>query len=231
MQVSECTLVIMAKAVRAGAVKTRLSACLAAQAITEFYRCLLEDTLALARSLDSVETAIMSPAGDVEDLRHMASDGMQVVAQNGNGLAAALASVFEHFSDGGRQRVVAFNSDSPHLPPSVLRLAFDTLDSCDLVVGPTNDGGYYLVGAKAAHPGLFAPRAMGTANALETLLGHARTLGLSVGSTDEFYDIDLPTDLTRLAEELRLAPERAPRTARWLAEWARSQPQSNGVKP
>jgi hypothetical protein len=72
---------------------------------------------------------------------------------------------------------------------------------------------------------------MGTANALETLLGHARALGLSVGSTDEFYDIDLPTDLTRLAEELRRAPERAPRTARWLAEWARSQPQSNGVKP
>jgi rSAM/selenodomain-associated transferase 1 len=231
MQVSDCTLVIMAKAVRAGAVKTRLSACLPAQAVTEFYRCLLEDTMALARSLDSVETAIMSPAGDVEDLRRMAGDRMQVVAQKGNGLAAGLASVFEHFSDGGRRRVVAFNSDSPHLPPSVLRLAFDTLDSCELVVGPTNDGGYYLVGAKAPYPGLFAPGAMGTTNALETLLARARGLRLSVGSTDEFYDIDLPTDLTRLAEELRLAPGRAPRTARWLADWARSRSQPNGMNP
>lgn len=230
MQVSDCTLVIMAKAVRAGAVKTRLAGCLPADSIPEFYRCLLEDTMALARSLENVETAIMSPAGDVEELTRMSGNGMPVVAQKGNGLAAGLASVFEHFSDGGRRRIVAFNSDSPHLPANVLRQAFDTLGSCDLVVGPTNDGGYYLVGAKAPYPGLFAPRTMGTANALEVLLARARALGLAVGSTGEFYDIDLPTDLTRLAEELRFAPESAPRTARWLAEWARSQSQSNGMK-
>ena len=232
MQVSDCTLVIMAKAVRAGAVKTRLAACLPAHAITGLYRCLLEDTMALARSLDTVETAIRSPAADVEDLSRMAGDGMQVVAQNGDGLAAGLASVFEHFSTAGRQRIVAFNSDSPHLPSSVLRLAFDALGSCDLVVGPTHDGGYYLVGAKAAHPGLFAASAMGTASALKTLLARAHALGLSVRSIDEFYDIDLPADLTRLAEELQLAPECAPRTARWLAEWTRTtaQPQSNGLK-
>jgi rSAM/selenodomain-associated transferase 1 len=231
MQVSDCTLVIMAKAVRAGAVKTRLAAALPAHAITEFYRCLLEDTMALARSLDGVAAAIMSPAEDVEELTRMAGDGIPVVGQKGSGLAAGLASVFEHFSDGGRQRVVAFNSDSPHLPPAVLRRAFDALDACDLVVGPTNDGGYYLVGAKAPHALLFAPSAMGMANALETLLASARELGLSVGSTDEFYDIDLPADLSRLAEELRRAPERAPRAARWLAEWERSQPQSYGMKP
>jgi glycosyltransferase A (GT-A) superfamily protein (DUF2064 family) len=231
MEVSDCTLVIMAKAVRAGAEKTRLGACLPAHAITGLYRCLLEDTMALARSLDRVETAIMSPAADIEDPSRMTGYGMQVVAQKGDGLAAGLASVFEHFSAAGRQRIVAFNSDSPHLLSSVLRLAFDTLGSCDLVVGPT-DGGYYLVGAKAAHPGLFAASAMGTANALETLLGRAQALGLAVRSTDEFYDIDLPADLTRLAEELRLAPERAPRTALGLAEWARTaaQPQSNGLK-
>src|SRR5215471_20541754 len=91
-----CTLVIMAKAVRAGAVKTRLAACLPAHAIAGLYRCLLEDTMALARSLDIVETAIMSPAADVEDLSRVAVDGIRVVAQSGDGLAAGLASVFEH---------------------------------------------------------------------------------------------------------------------------------------
>ena len=165
----------------------------------------------------------MSPAADVEDLSRMAGNGVQVVAQTGEGLGPALTSVFAHFATAGRRRIVAFNSDSPHLPASALRLAFDALRSCDLVVGPTHDGGYYLVGGTASHPGLFASSAMGTTSALQALLARAQVLGLSVRSIDPFYDIDVPADLSRLAEELRLAPERAPRTARWLAEWARQR--------
>ena len=216
----DCVLVIMAKAVRLGAVKTRLSACLPSAAITGLYRCLLEDTVDLAKSLDGVETAVMSPAGDVEDLAHMLGNRAQVVAQTGDGLGAGLTSVFAHFAADSGRRTVAFNSDSPHLPSSALRLAFDTLRSCDLVVGPTHDGGYYLVGGKASHPALFAAGAMGTASALHALLERAAALGLSVRSLDPFYDVDVPADLNRLAEELRLAPERAPRTASWLVEWA-----------
>jgi rSAM/selenodomain-associated transferase 1 len=213
-----CTLVIMAKAVRAGAVKTRLAACLPPEAIASLYGCLLDDTMALARSLDGVATAIMSPAADVEELRRTVDASMEVVPQTGTGLAAGLESVFEHFAG----RTVAFNSDTPHLPLVVLRQAFDALASCDLVVGPTHDGGYYLVGAKAPHPGLFAASVMGTASALEMLLVRARKLGLSVRSTEEFYDVDVPADLSRLSEELRLAPQRAPRTAQWLVHWARA---------
>jgi glycosyltransferase A (GT-A) superfamily protein (DUF2064 family) len=163
----DCVLVIMAKAVRPGAVKTRLAACLPSAAITGLYRCLLEDTVDLAKSLDGVETAVMSPAGDVEDLARMLGDGAQVVAQTGEGLGAGLTSVFACFAAAGGRRIVAFNSDSPHPPSSPLRLAFDALRSYDLVVGPTHDGGYYLVGGKASHPALFAVGAMGTASALQ----------------------------------------------------------------
>lgn len=87
-----------------------------------------------------------------------------------------------------------------------------------MVVGPTHDGGYYLVGAKNSYPTLFANDGMGTSSALERLLSRARTLELSVGFAEPFYDIDVANDLTRLSEELRLAPSRAPRTARWLKE-------------
>jgi len=141
------------------------------------------------------------------------------VAQAGTGLAAALTSVFERFAAGGRSRVVAFNSDSPHLPPSLLLRAFDELASCDLVVGPTHDGGYYIVGATAFHPELFTGDSMGTKNALEALLAKARGSGLSVRLTGEFYDIDVASDLRLLASELELAPARAPRTSNWLAQW------------
>ncbi len=130
-----CTLVIMAKAPRPGMVKTRLAQRLPVEAVTELYRCLLDDTMTLARSLDNVEVAIMCPASDVEALTQLAQGAVRVVAQKGEGLAAGLTSVFAHFTAGGQQRVVAFNSDSPHLPASVLASAFETLADHDVVVG------------------------------------------------------------------------------------------------
>lgn len=224
-------LVIMAKAPRPGAVKTRLAPSLSSSAVIEFYRCLLDDTVALARSLSGVDVAIMCPEPDVNELALLAGNKASVVAQRGDGLAAGLTSVFAHFTAGHqredhqrgvRQRcIIAFNSDSPHLPRSVLEDAFETLAAHDVVVGPTHDGGYYLVGAKASHPTLFAGDGMGTSSALERLLSRTQALGLSVGFADPFYDIDVADDLTRLAEELRLAPARAPRTAAWLKEWKR----------
>jgi rSAM/selenodomain-associated transferase 1 len=221
---SDRVLVIMAKAPRPGAVKTRLASNLSPTAVAAFYCCLLDDTLALARSLSDVEVAIMCPDSDVNELARLANGKAVVVAQKGEGLAAGLTSVFAHFvsdhrSEAHRRRVIAFNSDSPHLPRSVLEDAFETLAAHDVVVGPTHDGGYYLVGAKVSHPTLFADDGMGTSSALERLLSRAQDLELSVGFADSFYDIDVADDLSRLAEELRLAPARAPRTARWLREW------------
>jgi rSAM/selenodomain-associated transferase 1 len=220
---------VMAKAPRPGMVKTRLAQSLSLEGVTELYCCLLDDTLALARSLGDVEIAVMCPESDVDELARLAGNHVSVVAQKGEGLAAGLTSVFAHFAEGHRtnahrtnahrRRIIAFNSDSPHLPRSVLEDAFETLAAHDVVVGPTHDGGYYLVGAKASHPTLFAGDGMGTSSALERLLARARTLELSVGFADPFYDIDVADDLTRLAAELRLAPSRAPRTAAWLKEW------------
>jgi rSAM/selenodomain-associated transferase 1 len=215
------TLVIMAKAPRPGTVKTRLARNLSVQAVTELYRCLLDDTMTLVRSLPEVKVAIMCPASDVEGLAELAGSGTSVVAQQGDGLAAGLTSVFAQFAAGERH-VIAFNSDSPHLPAAVLASAFETLTAHDVVIGPTHDGGYYLVGTKASHPALFHGDGMGTNSALDALLERARRLHLSVGFTERFYDIDVEGDLVRLVDELRLAPARAPRTAAWLEEWQQS---------
>ena len=216
---SDRVLVIMAKAPRIGSVKTRLTPSFPPEAVTDFYRCLLADTLMLAQSLDNVEVAIMCPDSDVSELARLAGKEAKVVAQNGEGLAAGLTSVFAHFASDRQQRIIAFNSDSPHLPRSVLEDAFETLSTHDMVVGPTHDGGYYLVGAKASHRTLFEGDGMGTSSALERLLTRARTLQLSFAFAISFYDIDVPDDLSRLAEELRLDPASAPRTAAWLKQW------------
>ena len=213
------TLAIMAKAPRPGMVKTRLTESIPSAAVIALYRCLLEDTVALAKSLPSVEVAVMCPESDQDELAHLLGNTVQVVAQWGKGLAAGLTSVFRHFTGLGRQHIVAFNSDSPHLPPSVLENAYEVLATHDVVVGPTHDGGYYLVGAKAAHPTLFEGHGMGTGSAFDRLLTRAKILELSAGFTEPFYDIDVASDLIPLARELRLAPARAPRTAAWFGEW------------
>jgi len=200
-------------------VKTRLMESLPSSAVTALYRCLLQDTLALATSLTNVEVAVMCPESDQEDLAQLLENMVQVVAQKGEGLAAGLTSVFRHFIAAGRQHVIAFNSDSPHLAPSILDSAFEILAKYDVVVGPTHDGGYYLVGAKVAHATLFESDRMGTRSALDRLLTRTKFLKLSTGFTEPFYDIDVAKDLVRLARELRLAPAKAPRTASWFGAW------------
>jgi len=161
----------------------------------------------------------MCPELDYEELAHLLGNTVQVVAQKGEGLAAGLVSVFRHFTDAGRRNVIAFNSDSPHLARSVLASAFEILATHEVVVGPTHDGGYYLVGAKAAYPALFENDGMGTRSALGRLLERTKGLQLSTGFTEPFYDIDVAKDLLLLAGELRLAPAKAPRTAAWFMEW------------
>jgi uncharacterized protein len=211
----ECAVVIMAKAPRPGQVKTRLAPVLAPEAIVALYRCLIEDTLALARAVGVPRIAVVCPSGHQAELARWL--GIEVIAQDGDGLAAGLESTFRVLVSAGCRRVIALDGDSPHLPAATLYRAFALLERHDLVVGPTADGGYYLVGANRPHRGLFEGGGMGTGSALQALLDRARTLELRVACTEEWYDVDDGNDLARLAAELRTAPSRAPRTAAWLA--------------
>jgi rSAM/selenodomain-associated transferase 1 len=209
-------LVIMAKAPRLGHVKTRLADSLSPEAIIELYKCLIEDTVQLARSVTTDALAIVCPSADVADLSDWLPD-IEIVAQEGKGLAAGLVSAFRLFIGRGYRHVITLDGDSPQIPRETLELAFQLLDSSDVVVGPTTDGGYYLVGATALHSALFDHHRIGTGGALEALLASARTLNLKVALTETAYDVDEPDDLTQLSHELDRFPSRAPRTARWLA--------------
>ena len=210
--------VVMAKAPREGFVKTRLTGAYPPRAVVQLSDCMLRDTVSLVQALSRVHVAVMCPSEDVPDIEARLPGGVHVVGQSGNGLAAALVSAFEHFVPDFR-RVVAVDSDSPHLPLAILQSAFELLETNEVVVGPTEDGGYYLVGATRAHGGLFAADGLGTGGALRALLARAAERGLGVALTEAWYDVDEGSDLARLGAELRRTPARAPRTAAWLAAW------------
>jgi rSAM/selenodomain-associated transferase 1 len=206
----------MAKAARVGQVKTRLAASLPAEAVVELYKCMIEDTVELARSISTDALAIVCPASDVGGLASWLPT-VEVVGQQGEGLAAGLVSAFRIFIERGYRRVVALDGDSPQLPSETLDKAFQLLDLAEVAVGPTTDGGYYLVGSTTARAELFETHRMGTGTALDSLIASARGLGLRVALTENCYDVDEAEDLARLARELRLYPHRARRTAAWLA--------------
>ncbi len=210
-------LAIMAKAPRPGHVKTRLLENYDSQQVLSLYRSFVEDTLVTATHLPDAQVAVVCPAGDGEALREWLPD-VHIAEQAGRGLADGLSSTFALFSEQGFSQIVALNSDTPHLPADALRHAFALLCTKDLVIGPTLDGGYYLVGASAAHPSLFDASALGTGAARAALVDRARELKLSVGLTEPCYDVDVREDLQRLKTELCANPERAPRTAMWLAQ-------------
>jgi rSAM/selenodomain-associated transferase 1 len=218
MEGARGAVVVMAKAPREGFVKTRLNGAYPPCDVVQLSECMLRDTVALAQELARVHVAVVCPSKDVDEIAARLPAGVQVVGQRGTGLAAALVSAFEHFVPDFR-RVVAVDSDSPHLPLAILESAFELLEKNDVVVGPTEDGGYYLIGASGIHRRLFDPASLGTGNARDALFGNARTLGLSVAFTEAWYDVDMPEDLRRLAAELRTEPARAPRTAALLASW------------
>ena len=209
---------IMMKAPRPGWVKTRLATAHPPERIVALYRALVEDTVDLARAM-RVSTVAVCPGGDEGDVAAWLPHDVEVLSQQGVGLAAGLRSAFAQLcSDSGR-RVILFNADSPHLAAGTVESAFNALRTDDLVVGPCDDGGYYLVGAKRPYPALFDAGAMGRESACATLLAAAARLDLRVALSAEHYDVDVPGDLTRLAAELTREPARARRTAALLASW------------
>jgi rSAM/selenodomain-associated transferase 1 len=212
----DCIVAIMMKAPRVGHVKTRLAPAYAPGAILALYRALVEDTVDLTRSL-GLPTAAVCPPGHEAEIAAWLPRGVAVVVQRGNGLADGLVSTFEQLCTPAGRRVVAFNADSPHLEPSVLESAFEALRNHDLVVGPADDGGYYLIGARQTYRALFDDESMSKRSAFEALIAKAEELGLRAAVMPEHYDVDLPADAVRLAGELSKDPRRAPRTAAVLA--------------
>jgi rSAM/selenodomain-associated transferase 1 len=133
--------------------------------------------------------------------------------QLGTGLGAALAGAFGAHFGHGFERVVLIGSDNPTLPGTIVEDACRALDDHDLVIGPSTDGGYYLIGMSAPHPGVFEGITWSTDLVYAQTLERAKQLGLRVAPTPVWYDVDTLAELRRLRRELAgLPPDVAPAT-------------------
>jgi len=223
-------LAVFARAPIAGAAKTRLAPALGADGAARLYAAFLADTLALAHSAQSaglLETALwLAAAADTEEPTLRDVPGVtalplrvQPPGDLGARMAAALAAgVASHGA------ALVLGSDAPTLPLALLRAARAALDRADLVLAPSADGGYVVIGARVpVAPALFDGVRFSTRHALADTLAGATRAGLSVTCVAPWYDVDTPDDLRLLRTHLTLVPSAAPHTARALTGLARKR--------
>lgn len=223
---------IMAKAPLPGVCKTRLARQVGVERATALYRGFLLDTVDLARRVPKVAVSAVCPdAEHAAHLRAILPSDVAIVPQEGEGLLAGLAWAFDWHLKRGFERVVLIDGDSPTLPSERVIDAIRLLAERDLVLGPCDDGGYYLIGARALHPELF----FGVSYRSETICAEkatrAQALGLSVGFVDPWYDVDTGGDFERLLLDLRSNHAPAPHTRAYLHQEAQSSSDSNTQYP
>lgn len=216
---------IMAKSPRPGEVKTRLCPPLNSVEAAALYRCFLLDKIETVRELTGAQALIAySPTDARADFEALAP-GIQLMPQRGPDLGARLHATLAGLLSAGHAGAIAVDSDTPTLPRAFLQQAVDCLTrpGCDVVLGPTEDGGYYLIGLRIARPELFHGVPWSTATVFEETRRRADAGNLSVACLPAWFDVDTPDDLHRLRAGLgaSAADRGAPRTRRFLAEWQR----------
>lgn len=207
---------IMGKAPVAGTVKTRLTPPLDGQQAALLYQAFMRDALLVGLSVpECCVSLVYPPTTDEAGLRSLLPPGVSLVPQHGTGLGAGLHGAFHQLWSSGADVVVLIGSDSPTLPVSLIVDAFTALErgECDVVLGPADDGGYYLIGLRDDQPGLFDDIAWSTDAVMRQTLERAKSLGLRVRQLDAWYDVDESASLVRLIEALGSDPrQHAPAT-------------------
>ena len=211
---------IMAKAPLPGQVKTRLCPPLSPDAAAGLYRCFLLDKIQQVRALERARPVIAYAPEDAGQIFGAMAPDLELLPQRGADLGVRLTGILERLLGAGHDGAVAIDSDTPTLPVRLLQQAVDRLaddPQLDVVLGPTEDGGYYLIGLKAPQPVLFTDMPWSTADVLPETVRRAEGRRLRLAQLSPWYDVDTSEDLERLRAELARSEARvAPHTRRFF---------------
>jgi rSAM/selenodomain-associated transferase 1 len=185
------------KAPRSGEVKTRLASSIGNAAAVRAYRALVEGQCRRLPQRASTEVHF-SPRDAAIDLQQWLGNDLTLYPQAGGTLGTRLLCAVEDAFARGADKVLCIGGDCPQLDQQHIEQATAALHSdCDVVFGPSEDGGYYLIGLNAPHPQLFANIPWSTPNTLDASLQQAAKLGLRVKLLETLYDIDELPELKR----------------------------------
>ena len=210
-------------------VKTRLVPSISPEQAAALYTAFLTDWCKTLVTLSGMDLIIAYTPPDAQsDLQALIGDGAIYIPQIGTGLGERLISATQWAAEHEYTKILLVGSDSPTLPTSYISQALTLLDSRDIAIGPSTDGGYYLIGFSAENvamtvPSVFEDITWSTANVFRQTLSRIRSLKATVGLLPPWYDIDTAEDLAFLyahISAMRLVGDtvQAVRTESLLAE-------------
>lgn len=218
---SDTALVVMARYPEVGATKTRLARVIGGGEAVLLYRAFLTD-LAERFAGQGYDLHWTYTPNGVDYSAFMATlapslvQRMRSFPQQGAELGARLHHAFEWTYERGYRRTIVIGSDSPHISRDIVARAREALDEADVVLGPADDGGYYLIAMRRPHD-VFHGIPMSTSQVMQMTVELAQRQGLRVCTLETLFDIDEWPDLVRLAQFLRVDSSLAPATAIYLA--------------
>jgi len=218
---NDTAIVIMAKQPQIGKTKTRLNPLLSLEETAAFYQALLLDTIHMVSNQLWADLAVaFTPPESRRYFESITPPGTLLLPVEGEDIGDCLAQVMENLLRIGYRKVLALHSDGPSLPAQYLEQATLYLEQTDIVLGPGDDGGYYLVGMSHPHTEIFKGISWSTEQVLSQTLERAKRLGLRTELTPRWYDVDIPPDLLRFQKELETLPsDRLPHSRRFLASF------------
>ncbi len=193
--------VIMAKAPAPNEVKTRLIPPLKAEEASNLYHNFLLDKIEQVKSIEASRFISYTPETSEAFFRSIIPSGFSLINQEGADLGERLVNVSNGLFAQGAEKVVILDSDTPNLPSDHIREALSRLDEVDVVLGPCEDGGYYLIGMRSFMPELFIGIPWSTSRVSELTIMKAHEAGLTISLLHGWYDIDTAIDLKRLKKD------------------------------
>lgn len=210
-------LIVFAKVPQPGRVKTRLTSVLSKEEAASLYEAFLRDALAQYQEMEKVVRLYMSPSGTPlpDDL---VPSGVEVFEQRGEGLGARMMHAFLESFAAGFERLVIIGTDHPTLPTAFIEQAFEALsDPMSISIGPSEDGGYYLLGMNDYYPQLFRGFTYSHDEVFAQTLERIGDTGAKVSVLPLWYDVDTPDLLSKLIKDLQDPGIHAKNTRRVLA--------------
>ena len=189
--------IVFMRAPLQGKVKTRLARTLGEEKAAEFYRLCIDAAVDEVSQLSQDVAKYIAFADSVDEYQtiHMIDLGFEIAFQEGENLGQRLSNAFDATLGSGAQKVIIVASDVPDLDVGLINEAISSLDDSDVVIGPSYDGGYYLIGMKEPHPELFLNVSWSTEKVYQETLQAIKEKGLVVRQLPILIDIDTEADL------------------------------------
>ncbi len=191
-------LIIFTRYPEPGKTKTRLIPALGAEGAANFQRQMTEKTVQTVRELaasSSVSLEVRYTGGNLELMQGWLGADLQYNLQGDGDLGDRLQESFEMAFDTGKSAIIAIGTDCLDLSVEILAEAFEKLQKQEIVIGPADDGGYYLIGLSRWIPEIFIGISWGTSEVFQQTLMICKKLNLSVEFLPMLADIDRPEDL------------------------------------